>query len=125
KHGSAVPPDTPHRRASECDQVAACARHVGGIGARRCDVYGCFGGARCRSVGWVERSETHRLFARREMMGFAAVYPSYARPRFRSPHERSDMRGLLRMVPDVASLIRATAPMFSPDPVEAVPDRRE
>ena len=58
-------------------------------------------------------------------MGFAALYPSYARPRFRSPHERSDMRGLLRMVPDVASLIRATAPMFSPDPVEAVPDRRE
>ena len=30
-----------------------------------------------KPVGWVERSETHRSL-RGEMMGFAALYPSYA-----------------------------------------------
>ncbi len=29
-------------------------------------------------VGWVERSETHQHFLRGKMMGFAALYPSYA-----------------------------------------------
>lgn len=38
KHGSAVPPDTPHRRAAECVQVAAGAGHVGGICRARADV---------------------------------------------------------------------------------------
>src|SRR3546814_18442995 len=32
------------------------------------------------TVGWVERSETHRPLAIRRTMGFAALYPSYGLP---------------------------------------------
>src|SRR4029077_12783769 len=34
-------------------------------------------GRAVRSVGWVERSETHQAALRSKMMGFAALYPSY------------------------------------------------
>ncbi|MGX1108763.1 hypothetical protein AB7M47_007146 [Bradyrhizobium elkanii] len=30
-----------------------------------------------RIVGWVERSETHHLGVRMQLMGFASLYPSY------------------------------------------------
>jgi hypothetical protein len=33
-------------------------------------------GATHEAVGWVERSDTHRLLAS-QLMGFAALYPSY------------------------------------------------
>src|SRR5438094_517764 len=37
-------------------------------------------GASVAPVGWVERSETHRDFLR-PMMGFAALNPSYRKPK--------------------------------------------
>ena len=30
-----------------------------------------------KTVGWVERSDTHHLTARMQVMGIAALYPSY------------------------------------------------
>src|SRR3546814_4429718 len=48
------------------------------------------------TVGWVERSETHRPLAIRRKMGFAALYPSYGPCLANDPEARWRLRGRIR-----------------------------
>src|SRR3546814_13685680 len=48
------------------------------------------------TVGWVERSETHRPPAIRRTMGFAALYPSYESWLANDPEVRRRLRGRIR-----------------------------
>src|SRR3546814_17062113 len=54
------------------------------------------------TVGWVERSETHRPPAISRTMGFAALYPSYESWLANDPEVRRFLRGrILRAVVNV------------------------
>src|SRR3546814_15693692 len=48
------------------------------------------------TVGWVERSETHRPLAIRRKMGFAALYPSYGPCLANDPEARWRLLGPIR-----------------------------